>query len=206
MKKIIFILLAMLTTSVSVQAGDPTEKQIKKAVKTRVKELKKGGWEVFGTALPLETALYNYYTDLYKLAQNGCEQMGNGSESTNKTVLHQKAMADALRSYSTKASSNVSVNTVEELGSINGKDLEDFRSTYESKVQKTINNQMREYFSIIRPSQTIKGSYEMQTFFLVDDRKALECRKQAMKETFFEMKFKEEFLAPLEKAVELPVK
>ncbi len=206
MKKIFFILLAMLTTSVTTHAGDPTVKQIKKAVKSRMKELKKGGWEVFGTALPLDVALYNYYADLFKLAQNGCEQMGNGSESENKTVLHNKAVADAMRGYSTKASSNVSVNTVEELGSINGKDLEDFRSTYESKVQKTINNQMREYFSIIRPSQTIKGSYEMQTFFLVDDRKALECRKQAMKETFFEMKFKEDFLVPLEKAVELPVK
>ena len=206
MKKAFLFMLVMLVTVTNIYAGNPTEKIIKKAVKTRMKELKKGGWEVFGTALPLDVALYNYYTDLYKLAQNGCEQMGNGSESENKTVLHQKAMADALRGYSTKASSNVSVETVEELNSINAKDLENFRSMYESKVQKTINNQLREYFSIIRPSRTIKGSYEMQTFFLVDDRKALEFRKQAMKETFFEMKFKQDMLDPLEKAVELPVK
>ena len=206
MKRIIFILLAMLTTSVSIHAGDPTEKLIKKAVKEKMKELKKGRWEAFGTALPLDAALYNYYKDLYALAQNGCEQMGNGSESVNKTVLHNKAVADALRIYSTKASSNVSVEVVEELGSINGTDLQDFRSTYENKVRKTINNQLKEYFSIIRPSQSIKGAFEMQTFFLVDERMALEARKQAMKETFFEKKFKQEMLAPLEKAIEVPVK
>ncbi len=206
MKKIIILLLAMLTLSVSMHAGDPTEKQIKKTVKARVKELKKGGWEVFGTALPLDAALYNYYKDLSKLAQFGCEQMGNGSESENKTVLHAKAVADAMRGYSTKASNNVSVHTVDELNSISAKDLEDFRSSYESNVNKTITSQMKEYFSIIRPSQKIKGCYEMQTFFLTDEREALKSRKQAMKATFFEKKFNQEMLAPLEKAVELPVK
>ena len=206
MKKIIFVLLAMLTTSVSVHAGDPTEKLIQKTVKTRLKELKKGGWEVFGTALPLDAALSNYYQTYFKLGDNGCEQVGNGSESENKTILHAKAVADAMRGYSTKASNNVSVETVDALNSISGKDLEDFRSTYESKVNKTINSQLKEYFSIIRPSQTIKGCYEMQTFFLVDEREAVKARLQAMKETFFEKKFNKEMLAPLETAVGLPVK
>lgn len=206
MKKIIFVLLAMLTTSVSLHAGNPTESNIKKMVKAKLKELKKEGWTVFGTALPLDAALSNYYQAYFKLGDNGCEQMGNGSESENKTILHAKAVADAMRGYSTKASNNVSAETTDALNSISGKDLEDFRSTYESKVRKNISSQLKEYYSIIRPSQTIKGCYEMQTFFLVDEREAVKARLQAMKETFFEKKFNKEMLAPLEAAVGLPVK
>ena len=205
MKKIIILLLAMLTTSVSIQAGDPAEKQIKKAVKAKMKDFKKQKWELYGTAQTLEMVLYNYYKDLYAPGNYIKEVTGLGAESENKTILHQKAIMDAARTYSQNACSQVEGQAQNELKSISKQEIDDFRQLFTSNVSKQIGGQLKECFSVIRASKTSPGYFEMQTFFLLDERKALDARKEAMRATFIETKFNKEMLEPLMNAVNSPV-
>lgn len=204
MKKIIIILLAMLTTSVSMQAGDPTEKQIEKAVKAKMKDFKKQNWELYGTAQTMEMVLYNYYKELYSPGGNIKEVTGLGAESENKTILHQKAIMDAARTYSQNTCSQVEVKAENALSSISKEELDDFRQTFTSNVSKQIGGQLKECFSVIRASKTSSGYYEMQTFFLLDERNALNALKEAMRATYIERKFKQEMLEPLMDAVSVP--
>lgn len=205
MKKIIILLLAMLTTSVSMQAGDPTEKQIKKAVKAKKKDFKKQKWELYGTAQTLDMVLYNYYKELYAPGSNIKEVTGLGAESENKTILHQKAIMDAARTYSQNTCSQVEVKAENELKSISKEEVDDFRQRFTSNVSKQIGGQLKECFSMIRASKASPGYYEMQTFFLLDERHALDARKEALRATFIECKFKQEMLEPLMEAVSAPV-
>ncbi|MBP5771812.1 MAG: hypothetical protein J6W75_10740 [Bacteroidaceae bacterium] len=204
MKKIIILLLAMLTTSVSMQAGDPTEKQIKKAVKAKKKDFKKQKWELYGTAQTMDMVLYNYYKELYAPGSNIKEVTGLGAESENKTILHQKAIMDAARTYSQNTCSQVEVKAKNALSSISKEELDDFRQTFTSNVSKQIGGQLKECFSVIRASKTSPGYYEMQTFFLLDERNALNALKEAMRATYIERKFKQEMLEPLMDAVSVP--
>lgn len=204
MKKIIILLLAMLTASVSIQAGDPTEKQIKKVVKAKKKDFKKQKWELYGTAQTLDMVLYNYYKELYAAGSNIKEVTGLGAESENKTILHQKAIMDAARTYSQNTCSQVEVKANNVLSSISKEELDDFRQTFTSNVSKQIGGQLKECFSVIRASKTSPGYYEMQTFFLLDERNALNALKEAMRATYIERKFKQEMLEPLMDAVSVP--
>lgn len=205
MKRTILLVLAMVVAMSPCFSKPMTEKEIKKNVKDKVKALEKGGWEVWGTTLTLDAALAEFYTKKSELGDFGYEQVGSGSESTNKTVLHQKALIDAARSYAQKAASQVVGKIISEMGSISAKDLEEFSSTFSASVSKSINGQLKEYFSIIRPSKAVPGSYEMQTYFLVDEKEAVLLRRQALKEAYLEKRFKTEVMDALDKAVDEPL-
>ena len=198
MKKTILWVLAALMAMAPCFSKPLTEKEIKARVKTQVKQLKKGGWEVWGTALPLDAALTEFYTKKSEMGDFGYEQVGNGSESTNKTVLHQKALMDAARSYSQKAESQIVGKIMSDINGISAKDLEEISSTFSASVSKRISGQLKEYFSIIRPSKDIPGSYEMQTFFLVDEKEAVLLRRQALKEAYVEKRFQKEVMDALD--------
>lgn len=206
MKKILILMLAMLTASATLYAADPVEKAINQAIKAKKKELKKGGWELFGTSQTLDMVLYDYYDKLLRTGGNYTEQMGNGDNSANKTLLHQKTLVDAARSYAQKTSSQVEGMVTDELKSIDKMEVEDFNSMFSSKIQQSIGGQLQEKYSVIRESKNNPGYYEMQTYFLVDESKAQQVRKEAMQAVLEKTKFGQGTRESLVNAAGAPVK
>ena len=67
MKKLMMMLLAVCMMVTTAQAQGLTKEQAKavnKEVKKKLKELKKGGYEIFGSSRTLETVLTKHYTTL----------------------------------------------------------------------------------------------------------------------------------------------
>lgn len=192
MRRIVVILLAVLLAAPmwNVSAQN-LSKAIKKEYKAKMKQLKKEKWELYGSSRTLEVTLSKYYESL-DANPNVREIMGLAPRFKSKSVGHQTAINDACRTYAQQCGSTVKGRIDSDMAS-DGLDVKSefdhFYAAYERTVEKEIQGELQEKFSIIRQIDKEKGDpiYEMQTYFLVDEEAASRARirayEQALKES-----------------------
>lgn len=192
MRKLLVILMAVLLAApIETVSAQKMSKAIKKEYKTKMKQLKKEKWELYGSSRTLDVTLAKFYEAL-DANPNVREIMGNAARFKSKTVGHQSAINDACRTYAQQCGSIVKGRVDSDLAS-DGEDVnsefDHFYAAYERLVEKEIQGELQEKFSIIREIDKEKGEsiYEMQTYFLVDEEAASKARirayEQAVKES-----------------------
>ena len=201
MKKFFVLMTVMLVAvPVSMQA-DELSKALKKEYKAKMKDLKKGKWELYNSSRTLEVSLLSFYEELNS-KENVREIVGEASRFSSKSVGHQTAINDACRTYAQQAGGSVKGRVTSDLAS-DGEDVasefEHFYAAYERLVEKEIQGELQEKFSIIRKIDKDKNGnsiYEMQTFFLVDENAATQARirayQNALRETEAAQKYAEQ--------------
>lgn len=184
MKRIILLVLAALVAVPMTVSANALKKAQKKEYKLKMKEWKKGGWEIYGSTRSLEVSLLSFYESL-NTNDNTREVVGVASRFSSKSVGHQTAINDACRTYAQQAGSQVKGRVTSDLAS-DGEDVssefEHFYAAYERLVEKEIQGELQEKFSIIRKIDKDKNGnpiYEMQTYFLVDEDAATQARIRA---------------------------
>lgn len=184
MKRIIMLILAAILLMPAVDAENKQlQKALKKEYKAKMKEYKKGKWEPFGTTRTLEVALLQHYDQLNTLGDDAREVVGIASRFKSKNVGHQQAINNACISYAQQAGSHLKGRIVSDIAA-NGDDtsaeFDHFYAAYERLVEKEIQGEMVESFSVIRCVDPKAGEYEMQTFFIVNESAATRARIRAM--------------------------
>lgn len=166
------------------QYAKAKKKAQKKEYKAKLKEYKKGKWEIFGTSHTMEVALLDHYE---KLEEEGArEYMGVASSFISMNVGQQSAMNSACNKYAHDAQTMVRGRVMSDLFS----DADDvpaefdkFYSAYESMVVKEIKGEMTPTYSIVRvKGKDEKGRkiYEMRSFYVVNENAAAKARLRAM--------------------------
>ena len=181
MKRIILFLFAICLMFPAVaQNNKALEKALKKEYKVKMKEFKKEGWKIFGSTRSLDVALLQHYQKLAKDGEYNYEIVGNCSRFKSKNLGHQACINNACNIYAQKAKRKVQGDIVSDIAG-NGDDasgeFDHFYAAYESKVQKEINGELEETFSVIKDNKD--GTYEMQTFFIVSESAATRARIRA---------------------------
>lgn len=187
MKKIIVFLLALLFMTPSVLIAKDNNKDLAKVLKKeraqKIKELKKGNWELFGSSRTLDVALAIHYDKLNTLGDNAYEIVGVASNFKSKNVGKQMATNNACLTYAQLAGSSIKGNTVSDIyaNATDGSgEFDHFYAAYERAVAKDIRNEMNESFSLIR--QLSDGSYEMQVFYIINEDAASKMRQKAIED------------------------
>ncbi len=201
MKKIIIMMVAALalsancTTATAQNAQSKTSellaKQLKKEYKSKLKELKKQKWELYGSSKTLEVALLTHYDKLEQAGEDAHEIVGTATKFKSKNIGHQTAINNACNIYARQAGSHVKGRVVSDMGANSDSivnEFDHFYAAYQSLVEKEIKGEMQESFSLIRPYKD--GSFEMQTFFIVNEAAASKARMRA-----FEIAAKESAVA-----------
>lgn len=182
MKKIIMFLMAfiLMMPIVNAQNSKALSKAVKKEYKTKMKEFKKGGWKLYGSTRSLDVALLTHYEKLNKEGDETYEIMGNCSQFKSKNVGHQTCVNNAANLYAQQAGRQVKGRIVSDIAG-NADDVaaefDHFYAAYESLVQKEINGELQESFSVIKENKD--GTFEMQTFFVVSESAATRARIRA---------------------------
>jgi len=182
MRKIITLVMALCLAlpAVNSQNNKALNKALKKEYKVKMKEFKKGGWTLYGSSRSLDVALLNHYGKLNKEGDEAYEIVGSCSKFQSKNVGHQTCINNACNIYAQQAGKQLKGRIVSDI-SANGDDtaaeFDHFYAAYESLVQKEINGELQESFSVIRTNKD--GSYEMQTFFVVSENAATRARIRA---------------------------
>lgn len=184
MKKLFMAILA-ICLACGVANAELTKKQQKrvdKEVKAKMKEYKKEGWKLFGSSRTMESALEKHIEKLETLGDDAFEQVGFAGNFKSKSVGHQQAINNACIEYAGKAGSAIRGNVTADLKA-NGSDVDDefehFYAAYQRLVEREIQNEMDESFSVIRDQGN--GTYEMQVFFIVNENAAAKARERAAK-------------------------
>lgn len=183
MKKFFVILMAALfVMPISVDAqSKQLEKARKKEFKTKMKELSKEDWKIFASTRSLDVALLEHYEKLNTMGDNAYELVGIASKFKSKNVGKQQSLNSACIAYAQHAKSYVQGRIVSDMagdGVAADNEFDNFYAAYERLVSAEIKGELRESFSIIRDLGD--GTFEMQTFFIVDQDAASKARIRAM--------------------------
>lgn len=191
MKKAIQFLLVigMLFACPIVNAQNKTlEKARKKEYKQKMKEYNKENWKLFGSSRSLDVALLTHYEKLNNGGEGVREISGIAPKVKSKNVGKQMALNSACITYAQQAGSHVKGRVVSDMkgdGIDAEQEFEHFYAAYERLVEKEIKGEMQESYSIIRENGD--KTYEIQTFFIIDEEAAGQARirafEQAMRES-----------------------
>lgn len=185
MKKVLLFavaFIAILLVSQPCCAQNKTlQKALKKEYKSKMKQYKKEGWQLFGSSRSLDVALLTHYDKLNNLGDDGYEVVGVASSFKSKNVGHQMAINNACVTYAQQAGSKIKGRVVSDMSG-NGVDADSefdhFYAAYERLVEKEIRGEMQESYSVIRDNGN--DTYEMQTFFIISESAASKARVRAL--------------------------
>lgn len=184
MKRIIILILTaimMVGVCENVNAENRLLRRAqKKEYKTKMKQLKKEGWTLYGSSRSLDVALLSHYEKLETLGEKGYELMGEATKFSSKNVGKQTAINNACNIYAREAGSHVKGRIVSDLAG-NAEDVsaefDHFYAAYETLVEKEIKGELKESFSIIHDNGD--GTFSMQVYFVVDEDGASKARIRA---------------------------
>lgn len=204
MKKLIVALLAivMLVPAYAEAANKQLEKARKKELSQKLKEYKKGKWEALGSRT-LEFYLANHYDKLNQLGDDAHEVEGISSKSNSKNNGKQVATNNAVITYAQEAGSTLQGRVVSDLN-VNGADpageFDNFYAAYERLVEKEIKNEMEPSYTVIRTNPD--GTYEVRTYFIVNEKSASKARARALEEALKNSEAAQKYAAKISEFVQ----
>lgn len=182
MKKILTLIMALcfLAPVYAQNYSKMTEKAQKKEVKEKMKEYKKKGYEIMGSRT-MEVALLRHYGKLDQLGDNGTVFDGISTRTKSKNLGEQMALNNATLKYAQKAGSTVKGRVVSDDfadGTSADGEFEKFYAAYERLIEQKVKHALEPSYSIIKDNGD--GTYEIQSFFIVNESKARIAREQAL--------------------------
>lgn len=182
MKRILTILLALcFIAPVFAQNYEKmTEKAQKKELKQKMKEYKKKGFEMMGSRT-MEVALAKHYAKLAELGDDAVVIEGLSTRSKSKNLGVQIATNNATLNYAQKAGSTVKGRVVSDNfgeGSSAEGEFEKFYAAYERLIEQKVKNVLTPSYSVIKDNGD--GTYEIQSYFIVEESKARKARAAAL--------------------------
>lgn len=181
MKKIIMFLMAAFMLSVIPATAQELSKSEKKSMKAKVKEYKKQGWQIFGSTNTIDLALEKHMIKMQ--SEDAIEVPGTASSFKSKNVGKQMALNSAMTYYASMMDSEIKGKVVSDMqgdGEFSETEFEKFYAAFKRSVQTTIKDELKESFSIIRDKGN--GTFEMQSFYIVDKKAASKARMRAIEQ------------------------
>lgn len=193
MKKIISLLIAavMLIPAISAEPVDAKrQKQLQKECKAKTKELKKAGWQIFGSGHTLDGALQTHFNKLAELGDDAMEIYGTSTRVKSKNAGVQMAINNACISYAQQQGSDLKGRVISEVNAdVNDTSVEmdKFFNAYERTVEKEIKGEMRPSYQLVRTNPD--GTYEVEVYFIVSENAASAARIRALENTMKESEY-----------------
>lgn len=194
MKKLLVILLAFCFVMPVMAQNKALEKARKKEYKTKMKEFADNNWKIYGSSRSLDVALLSHYAKLDAAGQETYEIQGACSRFKSKNIGHQTCLNNAAITYAQLAGKKLKGRVVSDMAGDTGNldaEFDRFYAAYEALVEKEVQGELQESFSIIRELEP--GVFEMQTFFVISEDSASKARirayENAMKESTAAQKY-----------------
>jgi hypothetical protein len=194
-QKLLLLVLGLCFLAPTVNAQNKAlEKARKKEYKQKMKMYKEEGWKLFASSRSLDVALLTHYDKLNTMGEDGQEIVGVATKCRSKNVGRQMALNNACVTYAQQAGSKVKGRVVSDMqgdGVNAAGEFEKFYAAYERLVDKEIRGEMKESYSIIRENGD--GTFEIQTYFIVNESAASQARLRAMEQASKETEMAQQY-------------
>lgn len=184
MKKLTWLLLAaalLVPAAASADVNKELEKQRTKEYKSKMKEYKKENWKLLGSTRSMEMTLLEHYDKLNRLGDDGRVIAGIATNVKSKNVGKQMATNNACIQYAQECGSSLKGRVISDMSgdaTTGEAEFDHFYGAYERLVEKEIKGVMQESYSVIRENGD--GTYEVQTYFIVNESAASAARLRAL--------------------------
>ena len=181
MKKILIIMMAILMIAPVYAESKDVDKARKKEYSQKLKEYKKGKWEILGSHT-LDYALAKHFDRLHTLGDDAYEVEGISTATTSKNAGKQIASNNAAITYAQNAGSTLKGRIISDIfaGVNPGEEFDHFYAAYERLVEKEIKNELEPSYTIIHTNPD--GSFEIRSYFIVVENQAAKARLRAVRE------------------------
>lgn len=170
MKRIIIITIAVLMAMPVFAQGAQYRKKLK--------VIKKEGWELYGSSKTMKEVLRTHYE---ALDQEGVfEVFGSATGIKSESIGQQMAWNNASINYVQQAGSFLRgrIATDNHAGGGYDGEFNNFYSAYETLLQKEIRGELRPSYTLVR--HNADGSYQVMSYFIVNEEAAMNARVKAM--------------------------
>ena len=170
MKRIIIITIAVLMAMPVFAQGAQYRKKLR--------EIKKEGWELYGSSKTMKEVLRTHYE---ALDQEGVfEVFGSATGIKSESIGQQMAWNNASINYVQQAGSFLRgrIATDNHAGGGYDGEFNNFYSAYETLLQKEIRGELRPSYTLVR--HHADGSYQVMSYFIVNEEAAMNARVKAM--------------------------
>ncbi len=179
----VMLLFCFGTSTVYAEVHELTKKEqkaIEKDSKKRAKELKKEGWRPIVSTSTLEYALLKYRTYLAEDEENRIPVIGIALGNNNK-IGRDNAMSAGISNYAVRAKAQVvgKLKAVmsSDTNNTSQEEIDRFGAAYESAVNLSLGNLMKEHFVLVREDKA--GNKEYNVFMSLDETDAQKAREEA---------------------------
>ena len=169
MKKILTLIIAVLMVMPVFAQGAQYRKKLR--------EIKREGWELFGSSKTMKDALRDHYE---ALKQPGTfEMVGTANGVQSESIGQQVAWNNASINYVQQAGSFLRgrLDTDNHAGGGDAGEFSNFYAAYETLLQKEIRGELRPSYTLIR--SRADGTYQLMAFFVVNEEAAVNARIRA---------------------------
>ena len=169
MKKILTLIITVLMVMPVFAQGAQYRKKLR--------EIKREGWELFGSSKTMKDALRDHYE---ALKQPGTfEMVGTAGGVQSESIGQQVAWNNASINYVQQAGSFLRgrIDTDTHAGGGDAGEFSNFYAAYETLLQKEIRGELRPSYTLIR--SRADGTYQVMAFFVVNEEAAVNARIRA---------------------------
>ena len=141
-------------------------KSFQKESKKMYKELKSGGWKVYGNTLPLDVAIEQYYQKLYD-GNGGLQPLQGEAIANNENLALRKAQHQATSQLAAQQETHVSSEMNMQVTNIVSDEVKS-QTTFDKTIQANVDKNVKS----LRPELTLirhkdNGQVEVRMLFLV---------------------------------------
>ena len=143
----------------------------------KLREIKREGWELFGSSKTMKDALRDHYE---ALKQPGTfEVAGTATGIQSENIGQQVAWNNACINYVQQAGSFLRgrIDTDTHAGGGESGEFSNFYAAYETLLQKEIRGELRPSYTLVRPRSD--GTCQVMAFFVVNEEAAVNARIRA---------------------------
>lgn len=175
------VLLAPMTVSAVDQSGQPTKKEIKaaqKSAKKSAKEFKKDGWK-FNSAGDAVSIVKNHLLKMEEYGGGGVELVGNANAMRSINLGKTRAQMAAINEYcrADQMALKIRLDGMDKI--IDDAQAESLINAYEGRVAAEIQGEVKHSFTVYKKNSD--GTYEVQSFYILDKANAAKARIRAAK-------------------------
>lgn len=170
---------------------------------SKLKELKEEGWKIDDSNRTLELAILEHYSSIKEGGDNMYVIEADVSMCRSLNVCRANALNNALREYADVIGSSVKGKAMTDMqnnaSASKPEEFDKFYAAYARNVEASAKNVLRKSYALVK--EKADGSKEYKIIYLIDERKASESRKEAMRRSIEETKLGIEYGLWIEKFV-----
>lgn len=166
-------------TAAYAQLSKDEEKELKKDVKKRVRELKQQKWEPLASMETMDYSMLKYRRYLAEDEENRIALVGIALGKNDK-IGRENAIHNAVTDYASRAGATVTGKLKDVIASDNStvtpQEIDRFGAAYEQAVNAGINSLVKMHFILVR---SVNGNREYIAFMSIDESAARKVREEA---------------------------